>query len=138
MREKQIIFDLAKLGRFDDSDSDDDMLDGESIESSMMTRKGSDLIIRRWLYVVHFFSRRLCSRIHEQFIFKTCSQSQRQALDPLGRLFNTLIDLVRVGALSDGSRRARLASGLATNDGRHGTSPLGTVAALGLEGLCMC
>jgi hypothetical protein len=85
--------------------------------------------------MVHISSSRLCSRLHEQFVLKACTQSQRQALDPLGRLLNTLIDLVGIGTLSDGSGRAGLASSLATDDGRHGTSPLGTVAALGLERL---
>ena len=60
---------------------------------------------------------------------------QRQILNPLRRLLNTLVDLVCVGTLTDSRGRARLATRLAADNGSHGTSPLGAIAALGLEWL---
>jgi hypothetical protein len=60
---------------------------------------------------------------------------QLEPLDPLPRLFNPLIDLIRIRAVPDGGRRTGLAACLAADDRCDGRCPLGSVGALGLEGL---
>jgi hypothetical protein len=62
---------------------------------------------------------------------------QLQALNELGRLLHTIINLVRIRALSNSRRRARLATRLTANNRRDSRSPLGAVCAGGFVLLVM-